>query len=310
VIALKIPKTFLIVTLFLSASALLAINNMNYSSVSSEWLVSPSDDASYVIDESTWEVSLDEVEVSGTGGYFEGITVNKGTTFDVEVLSINEEFGVTFRVDNSTDTTTSTINNDEFLFEFTNLLYYPYHECERLTNFELDLDHVVYGPEIIDWFFLDINTNLWAFLTELTTDAYHEALPFYDQFPNILIQSEFEFQENLAFFDLYMSGYFENKTAGTNIDFGHALKFIWDNTTGILQGYRISSEFIGTYQNHDVAISIDVEIRESSYTLPDFKFYPGLFPGFNYMTALAVLSVIFLGQLFFKKIKQKKRIRN
>ena len=282
---------------------------MNNNSVSSEWKVSPSDDVSYVIDESTWVVSLDEVEVSGTGGYFEGISVNKGTTFDVEVLSIDEEFGVTFRVDNSTDTTTSTINNDEFLFEFTNLIYYPYHECERLTHFDLDLDQVVFGPEILDWFFLDVNNDLWAFLTELTTDAYHEALPFYDQF-NVLIQSAFEFQENLAFFDLYMTGDFENETAGTKVDFDHAIKFIWDNTTGILQGYRISTEILGTYENHQVAIAVEVEIRESSYTLPDFKFYPGLFPGFNYMTAITVLTVIFLGQLFFKKMKQKKRARN
>jgi len=166
----------------------------------------------------------------------------------------------------------------------------------------------VFGPEILDWFFLDVNSDLWAFLTELTTDAYHEALPFFDQF-DVLIQSAFEFQENLAFFDLYMTGGFENETVGTKVDFGHAIKFIWDNTTGILQGYRISSEIQGTYENHQVAITIAVAIKESSYTLPDFKFYPGLFPGFTYMTAFAVLSVIFLGQLFFRKRKQKKRIR-
>jgi hypothetical protein len=277
--------------------------------VTSDYQVTPSDDVSYFIEESALGIIFDETEVSGTGGRFEGLRVNKGTTFDVEVLSINEEFGVSFEVDNSTDTVTSTINNDEFLLEFINFLYYPYHECDRLLNFEYDFDMVAFGPEILDWFFLDVNSNLWDFITELTTDAYHEALPFYDQF-NVLIQSAFEFQGNLAFFDFYMNGEFENETEGTSVRFGHALKFIWDNTTGILQGYRVSTETIGSYQNHQVGITLEVVIRESSYDLPDFKFYPGLFPGFNYLTAFAVLLVIFLGQLFFKKAKRKRRIRN
>lgn len=308
-IALKITKTVLIIALFLSASVILVINGIHTDFVESEYQVTPSDDVSYKIDESTWKVSLDEVEVEGTGGYFEGITVNQGTTFDVEVLSIDEEFGVTFRVDNSSDTVTSTINNDEVMFELSNLIYYPYHECDRLTHFELDLDLVAFGPEIIDWFFLDVNSDLWNFITELTTDAYHEVLPFYDQF-DFTIQSLFEFQDNLAFYDLYMSGSYGNETEGTSVRFSHALKFIWDNTTGILQGYRMSSEIIGTYQNHLVEITLNVVIREVSYTLPDFKFYPGLFPGYDFLAAIAVLTVIFLGQFYLKKIKHKKKMRN
>ncbi|MHA1124253.1 MAG: choice-of-anchor S family protein [Candidatus Heimdallarchaeota archaeon] len=298
-------KTFLTVALVLSASVLLVINGIHTSPISGEWLVSPSDDVSYVIDDSTWDVHLDGVDATGTGGYFEGITVNKGTTFDVEVLSIDELFGVDYRFDNSTNTVTSTINNDNFLLEFINFIYYPYHECDRLTHFELDLDQVVYGPKILGWFFLEINTELWDFLTELTTNAYHEALPFYDQF-DALLQAEFEFQGNLAIFDIYMNGNFENATEGTNVEFGHAIKFVWDNTTGILQGYRVSSITTGTYQNHQVEISVDVVIREVNYDLPDFKFYPGLFPGFDYLTVIVVLSTMFLSRFVYKKVKQKK----
>jgi len=303
---LKLTKTFLVVVLFLSSSVLFALNDNQMNPVSSEWLVSPSDDVSYLLETSTWDVELDGTEVSGTGGYFEGLTVSQGTTFDVEVLSINELFGVNFRVDNSTNTITSYINNDNFLYEFTNFIYYPFHESYRLTHFELDLDQVVFGPEILGWFFLEIDTDLWDFLEDLTTNEYHEALPFHDLF-DILLQADFEFQENLAIFDIYMNGDFENETDDTKVDFGHAIKFIWDNTTGILQGYRVTTEFQGTYQSHQVAITLEIVIRESSYDLPNFKFFPGLFPGFNFVTTFAVLSVIFISNLFFKKFKLKKR---
>lgn len=303
---MKISKTFLVVALFLSASVLFMMNGIQTNPVASEWMVSPSDDVSYLVEESTWDVSLDNVDFSGIGGYFEGITVNKGTTFDVEVLSVDDELGVTFRVDNSTDTVSATMNNDKFLFEFLNLIYYPYQECDRLTHFELDLDQVVFGPEILGWFFLEANTDLWDFLEELTTEAYHTVLPFYDQF-NVLLQADFVHEENLAIFDMFMNGSFENETEGTSVDFGHSIKFVWDNTTGILQGYRISSATLGTYQNHPVEISLQAIIKEVSYDLPDFKFLTALFPGFEYLTAIAVFSTIILSQLVFKKFKQKKR---
>ncbi|MHA1501129.1 MAG: hypothetical protein ACTSSB_04705 [Candidatus Heimdallarchaeota archaeon] len=66
----------------LCASVLLVINGIHISFISGEWLVSPSDDVSYVIDDSTWDVHLDGVDATGTGGYFEGITVNKGRQFN------------------------------------------------------------------------------------------------------------------------------------------------------------------------------------------------------------------------------------
>ena len=109
----------------------------------------------YLLESSIWIVSIDDLEASGDGAAFNDININMNTRYDVDVLDVDDVWGVDFKVTNNTNANSNgLITTDMFLFQFSKFLYYPVGECNRLVNSVFDEDEINRGPPLIQWFFI------------------------------------------------------------------------------------------------------------------------------------------------------------
>ncbi len=260
----------------------------------------------YVLDSSAWSVQVNDLIEGGTGGTFGNLNLPQRGQFSVEVLDVDANWGVDFRVSNATDNVLGHITNDEFLMEFAKFLYYPEEECSRITTEGFNSKDIVNGPEILDWFFIETEADVWDFMDNLTTVEYHNVLPGVYAYEAYL-QAHFEHQNKQVMFDVYMRGSFENQTLDVNIQFDHSIKFVWNDTTGILLGYRISTNFNGLFASYSIAEEINVVIHLSGYDLPSFKFISAFIPGFEIGIAVFTIGLIIVFNVIIRCIRKKRR---
>lgn len=269
------------------------------------WRVAPGLETEYILERSRWTVEVDEESGTGEGGVFQSLIVSEGAFFSVEVLSVDESWGVDFQVSNSSKNSNSYIDYSSFLFAFVKFLYYPVEESERLINKGFDLQQISYGPAIINWFFIEPKEELWDFFDELCTIDYHNSLPNAQEF-DLILEATFEIVNENAVFDYFIRGFYENSTFSTQIQINHNLKFVWSASSGILQGYRITSNFEGSYFGENIKEELEVVCREENYNLPSFKF-GGLTALFSGLGAETLIISILLLALISALISSKKR---
>lgn len=286
-----------IIFLFLSS------NFVNFSSAT--WGVSDDFEVDYVLENAEWTITHSENEQTGTGAQYKEINIPLNEVFEVTVDSVDEVWGVQFIVDNTTDTTNGFLTNDLFMLQFEHFLYYPAIESERLYSQGFDIEEITRGPFLIDWFFVEPTDDLWDFLVEVANIQYHqERENNYDY--EAYFESDVEKAENEVVFDINMYGDFINSTLEIDMQFQHNIKFIWEEDSGKLLGYRISTSFSGTFYGLFISESLDLVLKENNYSLPNFKFvnYTGLIPGFTMF--ISMVSLIVFVSIIVKIRRNKK----
>ncbi|NHJ39263.1 MAG: hypothetical protein FK731_04460 [Asgard group archaeon] len=289
----RINAYFLIVLVTLTSISIISKNN-------DAWNIIISDAISYNLDISEWEISYDGNTISGSGGYFKGLLINEPSIFSVEVIEIDEEWGVVYQVDNATDSVNEYMTMDRFYFEFLRFLYYCIDESRRLVDLGLNESRIQKGPELIPWFFIDPIEETWEFLTNMSDINYHNSLPIVKNIQGNL-RAGFERENSEASFDITIQGIVNNETENINLEFDHTLKFVWNSTTGILLGYRISSYFTGNLEGHTLSEQINVVCMQVNYDLARFRFLSGFIPGFTFIIAIVSLSIFGIIILINKK---------
>ena len=261
----------------------------------------------YLLESSVWIVKINNLEASGEGAPFNAINIDMNTRYEVDVLDVDNVWGVDFKVINYTNANSNgLITTDMFFSQFSKFLYYPVEECNRLVNSGFNKDEINRGPPLIQWFFVEPEQDVWDFLDNLTTLEYHNALPnslLYDA----TLQAELEIVDNQVIFDMYMRGTYENESSNTSIQFDHMIKFVWDKISGILLGYRIATYMYGQYQSYTITEDLQIINRQSGFELPRFKFVSGFIPGFEFLIAIIGLGTIFISGIISSRRKRNKR---
>ncbi|NHJ33291.1 MAG: hypothetical protein FK732_10530 [Asgard group archaeon] len=259
----------------------------------------------YLLESSIWIVNIDDLQASGDGAVMNDINIDMNTRYDVDVLDVDDVWGVDFKVSNNTNANSNgLITTDMFFFQFSKFLYYPVEECKRLVNTVFDEDEISRGPPLIQWFFIEPEQDIRDFLENLTTLEYHNSLPnslMYDA----TLQAELEIIDNQVIFDMYMRGTYENESSNTAIQLEHMIKFVWAEDTGILLGYRVASYINGQFQGYSITEELQIINRKSGYELPKFKFISGFIPGFDFLIAIIGLGTIFISSIVYRKKKKE-----
>ncbi|TET31379.1 MAG: hypothetical protein E3J70_02245 [Candidatus Heimdallarchaeota archaeon] len=261
----------------------------------------------YLLESSVWIVKINNLEASGEGAPFNAINIDMNTRYEVDVLDVDNVWGVDFKVTNYTSANSNgLITTDMFFSQYSKFLYYPVEECNRLVNSGFNKDEINRGPPLIQWFFVEPKQDVWDFLDNLTTLEYHNALPnslLYDA----TLQAELEIVDNQVIFDMYMRGTYENESSNTSIQFDHMIKFLWDKITGILLGYRIATYIYGQYQGYSITEDLQIINRQSGFELPRFKFVSGFIPGYKFLITIIGLGTILISGIISSRRKRNKR---
>jgi len=255
----------------------------------------------YLLESSIWIVNINDFEKSGEGAFFNEININRNTRYDVDVLDVDNTWGVDYKITNNTDFhSDGMITSDMFLYQFSKFIYYPLEECKRLTSTSFDEDQINRGPPLILWFFIEPEQETWDFLTNLTNLDYHNSLPNKDLF-DATLQAELEIANNLVIFDMYMRGSYKNESENTLFQFDHMIKFVWNDINGILQGHRVASYINGRYKGYSIVEELQIVNRKSGFDLPRFKYVSGFLPGFEYLIAILGIMTIFVSTIIIRK---------
>lgn len=261
----------------------------------------------YLLESSVWIVKINNLEASGEGAPFNAINIDMNTRYEVDVLDVDNVWGVDFKVINYTNANSNgLITTDMFFSQFSKFLYYPVEECNRLVNSGFNKDEINRGPPLIQWFFVEPEQDVWDFLDNLTTLEYHNALPnslLYDA----TLQAELEIVDNQVIFDMYMRGTYENESSNTSIQFDHMIKFVWDKISGILLGYRIATYMYGQYQSYTITEDLQIINRQSGFELPRFNFVSGFIPGYKFLITIIGLGTILISGIISSRRKRNKR---
>lgn len=295
-------KLFFIIILLANASLLAKILDTK-----SQWKISTGTSVEYTLEEANWTVQYGELSESGEGSQFDSVKINPLGTFEVKAIDVDDQWGVEFLVDNSTEVSTGVTTTDAFVFEFVKFIYYPAEECERISNEGFNSVRIKHGPNMPAWFFIEPNQEIWDYLTEISDIEFHKTRENNYDF-EAYFESFFELRDNQAIFDLHMYGDFINDTLETDMQFDHNIKFVWQESSGILLGYRIISDLSGDYENQTITENLLITCKQTEYSLPDFKFYAytGFIPGYGF--GITVISLIFLLAFGILVKKHRKRI--
>jgi len=247
---------------------------------------------------------MDGYSQDGYGATYKTLNFNDKSSFTLQVLAVDETWGVEFRLNNSTNTAIGVITEDRFRFEILNTIYYSIFESQRLVDEGFNENAIKQGPRLFDWFFIQPETRTWGYLSNISSLDYHNNLPHTDDVSGTFM-AEFTHNNAEATLDLLLDGSIENKTLNTNIQFEHTMKFVWNGTTGILLGYRFSALFQGTYQGHVMSEQITIILRLKGYVLPKFKFFTGFIPGFSFTIGALTLLAITSCLIIWKKRRKK-----
>lgn len=299
----KSQSLFLVIALILLLSSY--FNQNSVIDIEGTWKVDDDTIVNYTIEKASWTIQIGDQIMESEGANFKGVKVAPTNTFDVEIINVDEQFGVEFIVDNSTATVSGEIASDLFLFELDKFLYYPEQEALRLSLQGFNSQEIIIGPKMISWFFVEPEDSLWNHCREIADIDYHKSRENnYDY--EAYFESDFEIRENQAIFDMYMYGSFVNDTLETDMSFNHNIKFVWDSLTGILLGYRISSSVSGSIEDVILSESIEIVCKESSYSLPGFKFYnyTGFISGYQIAITFVGLSA---GVIFSILLRRKRK---
>ncbi|MHA1532712.1 MAG: choice-of-anchor S family protein [Candidatus Heimdallarchaeota archaeon] len=259
----------------------------------------------YLLESSVWIVKINNLEASGEGAFFNEINIDINTRYEVDVLDVDNVWGVDFKVTNYTSTNSNgLITTDMFFSQFSKFLYYPVEECNRLVNSGFNKDEINRGPPLIQWFFVEPKQDVWDFLDNLTTLEYHNSLP-NSLLYGATLEAEREIVDNQVIFDMYMRGTYENETGNTSIQFDHMIKFVWDEITGILLGYRIATYIYGQFQGYSITVDLQIINRQTGFELPRFNFVSGFIPGFGFLITVIGLGTILVTSIIYsRKIKK------
>ena len=289
--------SILLLSLFVSANTSIYTRGV--------WEINDSTTVTYEIETAYWEIGIGDRSIGSDGANFGNVKVDPTNTFDVEVDSIDENFGVEFTVDNSTASASGLISTDLFLYELAEFLYYPQQEVLKLSMQGFNAQEFEHGPQMISWFFVEPEESLWAYLAELTNLDYHQTKENNYEY-KAYFEGDFEIRDDQALFDAYMYGSFANETLAVDMDFNHNIKFVWDSLTGVLLGYRISTIFSGTVDGLNIGESVEIICSKAGYTLPGFKFYnySGIISGYEITIAVIGISAIVITSFIVNKKKK------
>ncbi|MBD3191173.1 MAG: hypothetical protein GF308_11035 [Candidatus Heimdallarchaeota archaeon] len=288
---------FMILICSLSVDSLVITSQAN-------WGIEPGFQKVYVLDESSWSITYGGLSATGEGGTFQELRIAQGDSFSINVVQVDNNYGVEYILENQQEqSSTGFVDKANFIYEFANFLYYPTEEAGRLDQTGFNEEEIMLGPPIISWFFIEPTEDLWEFLEEVTTLEYHNSLQNADEFEGTL-EADFAVEGENKVFDFYLRGDYINETKNIEIRFDHNIKFIWKISTGLLQGYRISSQFLGEYFGNEISEELNVACRVGTYSLPYFKFggFSGLISGFRMgIVITSGLVIVTIYQLMKKR---------
>ncbi|MFW9922747.1 MAG: choice-of-anchor S family protein [Candidatus Thorarchaeota archaeon] len=284
---------------------LIIISNVKYP-VQGSWQISDGTKVDYLLESANWTVYYGLDTATGEGCRYNDIKVKPNNEFEIKVNDVDDVWGIEYEINNSTDSSIGSISTALFLLEFEHFLYYPTEECIRLFSEGFNENEISLGPNMFGWFFIEPSEALWSYFNEIIDIEYHKSRSSIFDY-QAYFESFFERREKQAIFDVNMYGDFINDTLEVDINFQHNIKFIWNDTTGILLGYRISTQFSGIFYGLSLSEELEIVCREVDYNLPNYKFYnyTGFIPGYDFGITVIAIFTISISILIF--LKRKKR---
>jgi hypothetical protein len=260
----------------------------------SDYQVTTGQTFKYDIHNAFIEVTRGTNYASGNGYMIDYQPFAAGTTITVEVTSVDPPNGVNFVIKGGgeSETGVSTVLGD--LVGISIFMSYPMWLFDGFGNMAWNLLYsaIIKGTGLIIIPFWDVD-YLYGFenmanpasISQLTTDPI---------FQGVTIQSNYEEKDGNMILDWYLIGSI-TATTPYSLDFEvlHQWKLVYDLTTGVLQGMRITCSAAGTHTGTELELSMDYHIELNGYKLEDYVFGPGTpVPGFGWAITLIILGVL------------------
>ncbi len=248
------------------------------------------DQTTYIFDvnesKSHPEWGTNSIDVEGYS--FEGTSIPVGTQFTISAdFEQSREFTMTV----GETSRTSICSFPTIMGEICSILFIPYsvtrHPEWMLSN--LDQYFGVFGPRILDHFYLDSDTA--NFLNDLVTSDFISTFRYSDEWTFTQNNGTFVNNTDIATFRWIENGCYYNTT--TNTDFSGRLEYLlaYNQTTGILQGYRIDIDYSGQVEGIDIKYIYLQEVEISGYDLPQYG-NSNLISGFRWVIFGTVVTFI------------------
>lgn len=258
----------------------------------------------YTINNSYWNVQLGDESSTVSGCKIFSESVEKGTSFDVEVTNVTTSEDASWNLTVGSNVYSS--NNDpgdlgiihNFLFNIRIQAFY-------FTSF-WSQEIIDMGPAAQFLFFVCIGTgNIFDFLDYIsdTTSFHSEFTNTHDEYTRI--EGHFDDSGTLAIFDWVVKASFDYSTPyDVHIEGSERFKIAFDKITGVMQGYRIETDSKGVVEGQEYELHMNQEITLEGYTLPTYYFKdPNKLPGFDWFISIFAISTLVISIVIIRKQK-------
>jgi len=257
----------------------------------------------YTVNNSYWNIKYGAVgsTVSKCRIFLDSVPV--GTSFGVEVTDVITFEEVSWNLTLGTNIY-SWRNNPSDLGDFNVLLFNVRSQAFNIATF-WSQENSDMGPTAQFLFFIDTaDLPMFDFFRSLVDPS---GVTDFTNTNNSFTQIEGHFDESgsVAVFDWVTEGSCDYTTPfDVHIEGSERFKVAYDKTTGVLQGYRIELNSLGTVEGQDFEMQMNQEITLDGYTLPAFYFDdPDVLPGFDWFISILAISTLIFTSVIIRKRK-------
>jgi len=246
----------------------------------------------YDVVASNWNISSGSDSSTGTGFSFLEVNRAVGSTFTVEVLTVDTNLGVDWEM--TLGAATDTGNNNPFdALGIALSLFLPI--ILSMGTISWNQTAVDLGPGINELFFLD--TEIGELFFQLTNETFVESL----SDPNYVFNNVFGTFENSTNVAVFVWHFDMTMTSGTtNLGGTFVWQIAYDQTTGQLKGYYMDMDYSGSFAGIPITYQFEQKVEEVGYNLPGVG---GFIPGFEWFIAVPALALLGGVAVIIKKRK-------
>jgi hypothetical protein len=233
---------------------------------------------------------------SGNGYQLDYQPFNEGTSVVVEVTAVNPAVSVNWDISTGgeTESGSSSIIGDLIGISF--FIIYPIIVFDSFGNMPWStlLSSVEIGTGLIILPFWDITA--FTIFENMANETQIASLTTEPDFQDLQFQGNYQEVGGNMILDWYLLGSIDvTATYSIVFDVEHQWKIVYDLSTGVLRGMRMTSTATGTHTGVELDIYMDYHIELQGFNLDDYEFGPGTpVPGFGWVVtgiALGVLAI-------------------
>ncbi|MFW9922251.1 MAG: choice-of-anchor S family protein [Candidatus Thorarchaeota archaeon] len=252
----------------------------------------------YDVLESKWWQECGNLSAFCEGYNFNDISFPVGTQFTV-TADFEHEYTYTIKVNDQSHagiSVTHLITSQ--IITFTDLPRQA--STPQLMINTWNQNRIELGPPIREFFYLE--SDAANFFNEIASSTdwiktHYYALWDFNQFNATFVNNT-----DIATFSLIANGQYRNDTLNTNFKGTYEFTFVYNQTSGIMQGYRIDFDYKGIITGMDVTFIYLQEVEILGYDLPE-RINTSVLPGFSFDIFIVVFLILSLYSI--KSLKKK-----